>query len=592
MKPLKRGAIYVTKSPTKLADGAICRYAYLRYDLWDEEKGRPQPVRLASLGRADQLDDNRLADLTGFLRDWLKKDSALPHEALKERFEGLAPTFRILCSKDFGLRFVLEQAWKELGYKEAIEEVTRKRGHEFRVDLAIFCMVMIQAVSPRSKLALSRWAGSEVFLPECAGLTVHQLYKGLDVLEDGYETVQKSLSESLRALGVPTTRLLHDTTSQHFRIRCDDEERFDREEARASRGEVRRAAVINDPPLRLRGHSKSKRGDLPQVVIQAVVGEDHGLVLHHRTHAGNTSDLSLTEEVAGELGKLGYKEIEWVSDAGLNSAVGRESLRLEGFEFVLGEGKSRTQAAKAVILERGRLCKHPEKPHLSYRASLCESTEGKTKRKRLLVLRVNAKKRKEDLARIEEHLERIQEALEKGPHKADELLGHPALKRYVRRSNTKKDKNGKPAGRILLDRAAVAKARREAGKTVISSSIESKSPVEVDEVYRSLYKVESMFRQLKSGVKLGPIRHRKAERIGGHVSIAVMAYNLCAWLQYKTGLSLERLQTTLTPLRVQKVQVGKAEYWERVEMSKEQTDLFAKLGYALPPKRFTVGLFE
>src|SRR5690606_33676674 len=119
--------------------------------------GRYQAKPLASLGRTDRIDDQRLDSLEGFLKEWLRKDSSLPFEALQERLKASEPALRVLCSRDFGLRWVIEQAWEELGYRKAIEELALRGCHEFRVDVAIFAMVLVQLIAPQSKRGMARW---------------------------------------------------------------------------------------------------------------------------------------------------------------------------------------------------------------------------------------------------------------------------------------------------------------------------------------------------------------------------------------------------------------------------------------------------
>lgn len=102
--------LHIAKSPTRLADGKVYRYAYVRYEVYDPATKRSQPKPLASLGRVDQLDEDRLATVGGFLREWLRKDSSLPFEALKEKLDATAPALRILCSKDFGMG-VMNTLW-------------------------------------------------------------------------------------------------------------------------------------------------------------------------------------------------------------------------------------------------------------------------------------------------------------------------------------------------------------------------------------------------------------------------------------------------------------------------------------------------
>lgn len=587
------GTIHLVKSPAKLANGRTCHYAYLRYQVWDPKKGRHQPKPLASLGRTDTLDEDRVDDLVGFLKRWLQKDSALPFEALRERFKEAAPSFKILCSRDFGLRWLIEQAWAELGYKEAVEELCRGRKHEFRVDVAIFAMVLTQLVAPQSKRGMSEWPGVDLFFPEGAGLTSHRLYKAMDVLGSGYRAVEKKLSEKLREKGVETVRLVHDTTSQAFQVRYDDRERAVLEDERIDNGEGVRASVVNCPPLRLRGHSKAKRPDLPQVVLNGVIGEGHNLILHHSTLPGNTTDVTTTAATAVRLAELGYQEVEWAGDSGMNSAANRDVLRAERFDFVLGEGVTRTKVAREALKAQAKTIKHPKKPYLSYKSVVLKAGEDKDgegePRERLYVVRTNAKERRDALRRIDRHVARVDEILaKKDERRSEKLLGHPTFKKYVCRDGRKKDKKGRPAGKVRLDRVRLKELRKRAGRSVIGTDVTDRDPIDVDTVYRSLFEVERAFRRLKSTVKMGPVRHRRADRIRAHFMIAVMAYNLGRWLQHKSGRTLESLQRSFRNLRVQRVRVGKAEYWETVELTDDQETILDALGYDRPPKRFTV----
>ena len=129
--------VYMAKSRHK-KQGRVYEYAYLRYEVWDPGKGRYQPQNLASLGRTERLDEGRTQTLVEFLREVVRKDSTLPFEALRERFEGLAPSFRILCSRDFGLRFIVEQAWKELGYAGAVTGLFDDRERAWKTEVSIF----------------------------------------------------------------------------------------------------------------------------------------------------------------------------------------------------------------------------------------------------------------------------------------------------------------------------------------------------------------------------------------------------------------------------------------------------------------------
>jgi hypothetical protein len=583
--------IHVARSPTQLADGEVYHYAYLRYEVWDEKKNRLQPKALASLGRVDGLDEDRLKTVGGFLKEWLRKDSSLPFEALRDRLDSVAPTIRILCSRDFGLRWIIEQAWQELGYSEAVAELSRGSAKLFDVDLAIFAMVLVQLVAPQSKRGMAEWRGINLFFPEGESLKDFEFYRAMDVLEAGYQGVERKLSERLEELGVETKALAHDTTSQGFMVRYDDVERAIIESERQASGNFERPATVNNPPIRMRGHSKNKRGDLPQVVLEAVLG-DHGLIVHHETHAGNTSDNSVTPATVKVLNDLGYKDVDWSGDSGTNSVTNRQALRAGRFNFVLGEGVGRTNVVEEVLSRPGRYRPHPDRPELSYKCVIAfageEAGKGKEAPERLYIIRHNTKQESHARHRIARHLEAIDKILEKGGAKAEALPSHKTYKRYVCRDGRKKDAKGRPAGPVRVDRKAVQRAYKLAGKSVIGTDTCNADPLRADGVYRNLFDVEAAFRTLKSTIELGPVRHRRADRIRAHAMIAVMAFNLAAWLEFKTGLTIERLKRSMDNFRVQEVEFGAAKYWERVELEASQEEIIDALGYEEPPKRFTV----
>ncbi|MBI3767032.1 MAG: transposase [Deltaproteobacteria bacterium] len=583
---IKTPTVYVVKTR---GEGKSVQYAYLRYDEWDEQKGRPQPKPLASLGRADKLDDERLGSLGDFIREWVKKDSSLPFDALKTRLKEAEPILRILVSRDFGLRWLVEQAWGELGYKEVIAEIAAATKHQFRVDVAIFGMVLAEIVAPRSKLALSEWKDRTLFFPEGEGLTENEFYKAMDVLNTHYEEVEARLNERLPSLGVETEQLSHDTTTVANFIRYDDEERAKIAEERAASGEAIRSSVVNKPPLRMRGQSKDHRPELPQTKVQAIVG-DHGLVLHHATLAGDTSDQKVTEAAVARLAILGYagKDLAWAGDAGTNSADNRDVLRDAGLWFVLGEGASRTKVVKRVLATAGCYRQHPERPELSYKCVFAVATEeedkkaGKEAPVRVYVIRRNEDEEAYELRRIERHLKEIKSVLaERKPEKSEKLLRRRKLAKYLTRSE---------AGNVVLDQAAIRHAKHLAGKSVIGTD-DYADPIDLDDVYRRLFDVELLWKQLKSKLGLSRTRHRRADRIKAHHMVHVMAANIARWLERKSGVTIERLRRVFDNVHVQKVELkGGATFWECVELEPEQHDLLRKLGYATPPKRFTTTL--
>lgn len=349
----------------------------------------------------------------------------------------------------------------------------------------------------------------------------------------------------------------------------------------------------------MRGKSKAKRDDLPQVRIEAVLG-DNGIVVHHRTTAGNVSDQTQVAVNVEALQRLGYQDVSWTADAGYNSVKNRDLLRAAGFKYVSGEGVARSAVVKKVLQTAGRYAAHPDKPELSFKCVRAEATEegrgtGKSRvpgPMRLYVIRRNRHEEAHANHRIDRHLKKVEAAIAKGGDEREKLLKHTTLRKYVRRDGRKKNANGRAAGEVVVDRDAIKRARLIAGKSVIACDDTNALPLAVDGLYRMLFDVERVFRELKSTIKVGPIRHRKACRIEAHVMIAIMAQNLGRWLSMKSGHSIEALRRMFANLRVQEVEAGGTTYWQRTELDIAQTDAISKLGFDLPPKQFTAALVD
>lgn len=595
---MARPSLYMTKS-RHVKNGRVYEYAYVRYEAWDPAKGRTQPRNLVSLGRTEHLDAERVESIADFLRAWVRKDSALPFEALRERLEGVEPTLRILCSRDFGMRFLVEQAWADLGYADAVRQLHSEPVQSRRFELAIFAMVLVQLVAPQSKRAGLDWADIELFFPEANALALADLYSAMDALAAGYESVEAKLNETLRARGLAPTELATDSTNVICHIRYDDVERAEIEADRQARGLAKRKAVVNDPPIRMRGKSKAKRNDLPQVRIEAVLG-DNGIIVHHQTTAGNVSDQTQVGLNLEALQRLGYQGVSWTADAGYSSAKNRDLLRAAGFEYVSGEGVARSAVVKKVLQTAGRYAPHPDKPEISFKCVRAEATEeargtGKSRIPgpvRLYVIRRNAHEEAHANYRIDRHLNKVEAAIAKGGDEREKLLRHPTFRKYVRRDGRKKNANGRAAGDVILDRDAIEHARHLAGKSVIACDDTDVRPLVVDDLYRMLFDVERVFRDLKSTIDVGPIRHRKACRIEAHVMIAIMALNLGRWLSMKSGQTIEALRRMFANLRIQEVDTGGATYWQRTELEPGQRDAILKLGFDLPPRQFTATLVD
>lgn len=157
------------------------------------------------------------------------------------------------------------------------------------------------------------------------------------------EEVQKSVFFSTAdLLNLDVDLLLYDTTSTCFEMDEDDEEIAERDERwqahQAGAGpEPRRPEpqVVNRPPLRMQGHSKDHRPDVPQVVI-GMAETREGIPVRCWVFPGNTNDAETVKTVKESLSGWRLNRVVCAVDRGMVSDENLTELRKGGAHYVAG----------------------------------------------------------------------------------------------------------------------------------------------------------------------------------------------------------------------------------------------------------------
>ena len=123
-------------------------YVLLRYDEILEEVKRKQPRTLVNLGPEQDVDRNRASSLAGVMQEFVRKGSTMTEEELRERLGMVKPKLRIMCSRQFGLRLLVEQAFAELSYTEILREIAADTHIQYSLEQAVFDMVLQQIICP------------------------------------------------------------------------------------------------------------------------------------------------------------------------------------------------------------------------------------------------------------------------------------------------------------------------------------------------------------------------------------------------------------------------------------------------------------
>lgn len=506
----------------------------------------------------------------------------------------LAP-LRFLTTREYGLRTIVEPVWERLGLKEVLQGFAAQHRIRFDFERIVFGMVLNRLVDPKSKLACNDWLKDRAYFPEGEGWHVRQFYKALDVLQEHDAELDRAIMQGLRSKLPPEELelLLLDTTSVYFESDLDDVERADVQAdwdaydrgLRLEEPLTPRPQVVNDPPLRMRGHSKDHRSSQPQAVVATVCNRD-GRILRHQTYAGNTSDQTITVEMLLELTQSDPESRKVVV---FDSGMGREEnlAELDGLKnppdrICAVPLRNNKFGREQVLRKVGRYRQHPRKPLLKYRVVSVPAEQSPSRRAEMWIATRNHKDAERQQRKIRRHVMRVREVLDKDDRaeghgqKVRELLAHRTLKRYVTVSND--------GAHLIVDPQAVREERLLAGVHLLRTTLVDRDPLEVIDAYQALLHVEDNFRTFKGPLKLRPMHHRLAERIEAHVSVCVLSLVVLRELELRTGLNHRHLIDLFGPVKATLTEQGATRFWQRNEWDEQAVQVLSSLGIDPGPR--------
>jgi len=371
------------------------------------------------------------------------------------------------------------------------------------------CVAMIVAriIAPSSKLATARGMGPET-LSTSLGATLglesvdeDELYGAMDWLVRRQDKIEGCLAERHLSDG---SLVLYDVTSAYF--------------------EGRRC------PLAKLGHNRDgKKGKL-QIVI-GMLCNAQGCPVSVQVFEGNTGDpKTLAPQILKLKERFGLKRITLVGDRGmLTEARLREDIRTEdGLDWITA---LRAPAIRELV-DCGSL-----QLSIFDQTDLAEITSPDYPGERLIVCKnpllaeERARKRKDLLEATQKGLSLVATATTRSNRP---LRGKDKIALRVGKV-LNRFKVGKYFGTEITDESfrfwpndtRIAQDAQLDGYYVIRTSVsqETLSGEETVRAYKSLSRVERVFRSLKSvDLKVRPIRHRLERRVRAHVFLCMLAY--------------------------------------------------------------------
>ena len=468
------------------------RYEYLQLVHNERIAGKVRQRVIATLGRVDELSQNRrLEGIMASLGRFVEEAAVLTAHRRGEIPE--ADTIRI------GPALVFERLWRDLGIGQELDRLLLGRRFEFPVERAVFLTVLHRLFTSGSDRAAETWRRA-YRIEGTEALSLHHLYRAMaylgEALPDQSEatafaprTTKDDVEEALfgrhRDLFSSLDVVFFDTTSLYFE------------------GE-------GGERLGQYGISKDHRPDRKQMVVGAVLDQT-GRPLSSEFWPGNTSDVKTLIPVLKRLRRrFGAGELCVVADRGMISRATIEALeKTPDAHYILGVRMRLLKEVREKVLSRPGRYREVRGP----RASRKDPAPLKVKEVRLgarrYIVCYNEDQAAKDRADREAIVAALREQLKRGDKS---LVGNKGYRRYLT----------SPSDHFEIDEKKIQAEARYDGKWILETDLEI-GAAEVALRYKELWRVEALFRSLKSILNTRPIYHQSDAAIRGHVFCSFLA---------------------------------------------------------------------
>jgi hypothetical protein len=511
------------------------QYTYLELVFSHRRQGKVVQERVCSLGRVEALQESGTIDRMVAKLAEVARQRWVRAEALK---------LETPWTREYGPVLLVRRLWRELGLEGLMDDLYQRSPVEAPVGEALLALVVSRLVMPRSELGTYAWLQEKVYAPEWQGLELHHLYRSLDFLAEHMGAVEEGLFARVRDLfSLQVKLVLFDTTSTYF-------------EGRGPEG------------LAQLGYSRDKRPDRGQVII-GVLMTGEGLPVAHYLFPGNTADIgAFRQAVADVRGRFPLEgEVVIVADRGVVAETLLQALEAEGQGYIVGIPLHKWRAAGKVLARPGRY--HEVADNLWVKEVWLDGQR--------YILCYNPQREPEDARRRAEIVAELEKELAKGG--LPQMAKKKGYGRYLKIEEK---------GQASINWRRVERDARCDGKYLLRTAT-ALSPTEVALAYKSLWRVEHAFRDLKSELEVRPVYHWTPARVRGHIGVCFLALvvesALARWLRAQgCEDSLGKVMEAVQEVRAVKVELNGDVFLTRTDLPPLAQKAFAAVGLRPPPK--------
>jgi len=442
---------------------------------------------------------------------------------------------------DFGDVALLYDIASRLGVTDIINRCVCKRKQGLSIGEYILVAAINRAISPTSEACIQQWI-EKTMLAQIMNIDTNLLspqnyWNNMDISGGQLFNIENDIvKKMLDTYNINTAHLIYDATNFFTYIN-----------------------TKQDSELAKRGRCKSKRNDLKIVGLSMMVSPDHSIPLLYETYPGNRNDAaqftfmlnnlrSRYEQITNE-----QTEITVIFDRGNNSENNIKILESNDRPMHYVGGLKRNQCGELF-----------EVPYSEY-TELDGIKDARSFRRKMIVfgremtvvtvfnqnlyngqmqgVLLNIEKTLKQLTELQAKLySRHTGQIKKGKKptaasiekQVNKILGAEFMNDIFTYNISAGNLDDTPLLSFNLDEIAFLHLQSTIlGKTVLFTNRHEWSDEQIVTAYRSAWKIEHAFRQMKdtSHLSVRPIFHWSDQKIDVHIFYCVLAYRLCCLLQ-------------------------------------------------------------
>lgn len=478
-------------------------------------------------------------------------------------------------AKDFGDLFTIFRILKELKFFQEIEKIKESETRiEFDLVGHINALICNRVNDPSSKLKLLDWL-ELVYLPELKSSKVsyNNLLRAMDFLIKHKKRIEEHLAKSVLSIfDLNLHMCFYDITSSYFETNN-----------------------LSESDIRCYGYSRDNRSDRVQVTIGVVMTEE-GIPISHYVFPGNTADVSTLQEVVKDIkDRFGdFRNVSIVTDKGMTSSKNVDYLLSGDHLFIVGESKSKKISRE--ILSEANAHQKDKDSNVTYEKVLPYEYEVETIKKSCNLryvcsfnpetYRLNAERFKIKLVDYEKKLS------ETNAKDIDARDKYSQLTSWLKAHGMARWFDLSIEGNIIISKSndsVLSSVQEGFGWFLIKSNLSREwSKEELVSGYKTLWKVEHGFRELKHSFDIRPMYHWTERRIRAHIFLCFISMVVTSVIEKRLkdsgiDMSWEKCLYEMRKVKVIDYRTKSGIYGHAISgVSKYQEQLFRAMGCPKP----------